>query len=71
MMTSAPHALETWLEKKKMSKFEFAKKIDASPQAVWRYCRGQRIPRPEIMQRIMEVTRNQVTSKDFYENHRK
>lgn len=46
---------------------EFARLIGVgSRMAVLRYRRGERIPRPDVMRRIVEVTQGQVGPADFY-----
>lgn len=45
---------------------EFAKSISVSVQAIHRYSRGERVPRPAIMAKITEVTAGAVTPNDFY-----
>lgn len=44
----------------------FAGAIGVSYQAVWRYLAGERIPAPDVMVRIKEVTKGAVTADDFY-----
>ena len=47
---------------------EFARLIGVgSRMAVMRYRRGERIPRPEVMRRIVEVTNGAVGPADFYD----
>lgn len=46
----------------------FAGEVGVSVEAVRRYARGKRLPRPAIMERIVEATDGAVTVQDFY-NH--
>jgi predicted transcriptional regulator len=48
-----------------------AKILGVSHQAVFKWASGERVPRPLIMLRIMEVTKGQVTLESFYELARK
>lgn len=43
-----------------------AELIDVTPQAVERYVNGKRIPEPEVMAKIFEVTGGAVSANDFY-----
>ena len=43
----------------------FAKRIGCSTQAVYRYIKGQRIPRPAMMRKIMDAANGAVTPTDF------
>lgn len=45
---------------------EFARRIGDSPQNVFRYATGASIPRPDKMERIVEVTEGRVQPNDFY-----
>ena len=58
--------LSEWLHKNNTSAADFAESIDLSVQAAYKYIGGERIPRPEIMKRISEVTLGAVTPNDFY-----
>ena len=52
----------------KIGDAEFARLIGVgSRMAVMRYRRGERIPRPDVMRRIVEVTEGQVGPADFYD----
>jgi transcriptional regulator with XRE-family HTH domain len=46
---------------------EFAKEIEVSPQSLYRYINGERIPDREVMPRITKATENQVTADSFYQ----
>lgn len=59
--------LTTYLEKHGISAAEFARKIGAkSRMTVTRYCRGDRMPPRDAMNKIVEVTGGEVTHSDFY-----
>ena len=58
--------LSEYIKSNSLTDAEFAAKGPFSRGAVikWRY--GQRIPRPDQMRRISEVTDGQVTANDFF-----
>lgn len=58
--------LEAYLARKGMKQAEFARALGVSEMAVSRYVRG-RVPEPEIMARIIVVTKKKVRPNDFYE----
>ena len=47
------------------SRKEFAKMIGSSPQAIYRYEDGDRVPAPKVMHKIVEATGGDVTPNDF------
>ncbi len=59
--------LKDWLKVKGITGKEFAKKLSVDEQTVSRYCVGKRIPDPDIMRRIAELTAGAVMANDFYE----
>ena len=62
--------LETWLSGSNKTIAQFRKELGVSSIATtYRYLRGERIPRPEIMRRISEITNGQVTPDDFYDSN--
>ncbi|MFC3227362.1 helix-turn-helix domain-containing protein [Marinibaculum pumilum] len=58
--------LADFLKREGISGAEFARRIGVKHPTVSRYLDGQRIPRPEQMQRIHEVTNGEVGPADFY-----
>jgi predicted transcriptional regulator len=40
--------------------------IGSSPQAIYRYEDGDRVPAPKVMHKIVEVTGGDVTPNDFF-----
>jgi transcriptional regulator with XRE-family HTH domain len=58
--------LAEYLEKNHLSAVEFARSLKISSQRVGAYVRGERIPRPAMLQRIIKATNQQVTANDFY-----
>jgi len=58
--------LKDFLEKEGISNAEFAKRIGVSKMTISRYVRGEAIPKPDIMRRIVKDTKNKVTANDFY-----
>ena len=58
--------LERWIEANGHDEAAFAVLIGTTEMAVRRYCRGDRIPAKEQMQRIWQATNGDVTPNDFY-----
>ena len=58
--------LSDYLRDHDLTAARFAEKIGVSQQAVQRYARGTRMPRPPIMARIEEATGGAVQAQDFY-----
>ena len=58
--------LEEFLQKEGISYPEFAAKIGVSLQSIYRYTAGTRLPERQVMARIMEETRGEVTADSFY-----
>ncbi len=50
-----------------MTPAAFARLIGVTRNAVHRYVRGERMPAPEVMERIVQVTEGAVTPNDFYD----
>jgi DNA-binding transcriptional regulator YiaG len=57
--------LTDYLNLESMTHADFARLIEVSREAVRLWTAGERTPRKEQMQRIMEVTDGQVTPNDF------
>lgn len=57
--------LSDFLSEHKLSHAEFGRKIERSAAAVSRYVSGSRIPRPDDMVKIIDVTGGAVTPNDF------
>lgn len=58
--------LRTYIDREKLTPTQFAALIRVSVAAFHRYLLGERIPRPEIMERITTVTGGEVQPNDFY-----
>jgi transcriptional regulator with XRE-family HTH domain len=58
--------LRTYLDRHTQSLPAFADRLGISNQALHRYLNGERLPRPEIMERIARETGGQVRVQDFY-----
>jgi len=58
--------LSDYLETKRIGDATFAGQIGTTAMAVSRYRRAQRIPRPEILEKIAAVTSGEVGPSDFY-----
>lgn len=59
--------LSKFLEERGETIAEFAERINLSHEAVRRYAARERIPRADIMPRIIEATAGQVQPNDFFE----
>ncbi len=59
--------LISYIEAHGLTQAEFARKIGANVMAISRYCRGEQIPRPNTMRRIVEATDGAVKPSDFYD----
>lgn len=60
-------SLAEFLDSENLSDAAFAKLIGITRQAVHRYRRGDRIPDPKTMAKIVKATKGAVTPNDFYE----
>ena len=58
--------LREYLMSNRITHREFGKMIGAHSKEVGAYTTGGRMPRPERMKRIAEVTKGAVTANDFY-----
>jgi 3,4-dihydroxy 2-butanone 4-phosphate synthase/GTP cyclohydrolase II len=63
--------LSAWLDREKIKRIDFAKRIGVTPQAITGYCDGEFEPRKEIKKRIFEETGGEVTPTDFMFTPRK
>lgn len=59
--------LHDWMARVAKTPDEIAEVLDVTGEAVRRYARGARMPRPEICKRIHELTGGAVTAQDLYE----
>lgn len=57
--------LAEWLEREKISRSEFARRIDVSPGAVTGWCDGSFWINKDKAQRIFDETNGEVTPTDF------
>lgn len=58
--------LKEWIEKSGKSVKEVADELKCNYEDVRRYCAGKVIPRPDRMQKIVELTGGEVQPNDFY-----
>jgi transcriptional regulator with XRE-family HTH domain len=58
--------LRSYLDARDMSIAVFADLLGVSVQTVHRYVNGDRLPRPDVMVKIAEVTGGTVKPNDFY-----
>jgi transcriptional regulator with XRE-family HTH domain len=60
--------LEAYLNHNKIPVATFAEQIGVARQTVYSYFKGKvkKIPSPEVMEKITEVTNHSVTPNDFY-----
>ena len=59
--------LRDFLADRNLSEAELGRLLGVGQATVNRYIRGERIPRPEVMRRIVEVTEGKVGPADFYD----
>lgn len=59
--------LELWIEKSGKTQEQIAADLGVTQGSVSRWCAGEAIPRPEMMQKIVEYTGGEVQPNDFYE----
>ncbi|MEM7625873.1 MAG: helix-turn-helix transcriptional regulator [Planctomycetota bacterium] len=57
--------LSDYLISQQLGPAEFARRIGVGRMSIHRYIRGERFPRPEVLQRIYQATAGQVTPNDF------
>ena len=58
--------LKTYIEAQGLNTVSFGKLLETTSIAVSRYCNGDRIPKKDIMKRIVAITGGQVQPNDFY-----
>jgi transcriptional regulator with XRE-family HTH domain len=58
--------LRTYLDRNPQSMPALAERLGVSRQALYRYVNGDRLPQPEIMERITKATNGLVRASDFY-----
>ena len=58
--------LREYLDDRKFSADAFGGIVGVSGHAVLKWIRGERVPRPEIMEKIVKATRGTVQPNDFY-----
>lgn len=65
--------LETFLTENEMSRSDFARIVGVSEVSICRYIANQRMPKRDVLSKIMEATNGAVTPNDFVrhevENH--
>lgn len=66
MVNSLTMKLRTYLDVNSIGPADFAGMIKVSTAALHRYMAGDRIPRPEILERISNVTNGAVKPNDFF-----
>jgi transcriptional regulator with XRE-family HTH domain len=60
--------LKTYLSENSVSLSEFARLVGASEGGIRKWLTGERVPRPEAVRKIQEVTGGAVTANDFFES---
>lgn len=58
--------LKEWIKKENKTQQEVADALGVAQGLVSSWCNGERLPRPENMQKITEYTNGEVTPNDFY-----
>lgn len=59
--------LQAYLTLKKLTHLEFGKLIGASEHGVRKWARGERVPRPDAVRKIQDVTEGAVSPADFFD----
>ena len=59
--------LKEWLHANNVKQSDFALQIDVEPGTISRYLSGERIPAQDIAEKIIRVTRGEVTTADLYD----
>ncbi|GGJ14033.1 helix-turn-helix domain-containing protein [Neoroseomonas lacus] len=59
--------LRDFMLARELSEAQLGRLLGIGQATVNRYVRGERIPRPEVMRRIVEVTKGAVGPADFYD----
>ena len=60
------HPLDEWIINQVSTRKEFAGKLDISVATLSRYLSRDRVPKPEIMRKIIEATGGAITPENFY-----
>ena len=60
------HPLDEWIINQVLTRKEFADKLDISVATLSRYLSRDRVPKPEIMRKIIEATGGIITPETFY-----
>lgn len=63
--TAGGMKLSDYLITQQITPAEFARRIGVGRMSVHRYIRGERFPRPDVLQRIHQATKGRVTPNDF------
>lgn len=58
--------LDYFLKKSKITQAELAEALGVSIASAYRYTHCERVPRKDIMQKLVKFTGGQVTANDFY-----
>jgi len=58
--------LQTYLDTNAIAPAKFAGSINVTPTALGRYLSGDRIPRPDVLRRIVSETQGKVQPNDFF-----
>ena len=61
--------LRAWRNERGLTRRQFADRIGVQPNAIVKWERGERTPRPESIRRIADVTCGEVTANDFIDLH--
>lgn len=59
--------LKSYISDNGMTYRQFGEKVGASERAVIKWCRGERVPRQEMLRKIEAGTAGTVTANDFIE----
>lgn len=59
--------LKEFIENNRITQIELAEMLGVHASAICHYVNGKRIPEPDIMRAIKNLTNGQVSANDFYE----
>ena len=60
--------LKEWIEKEHKTQQEVADAIGVAQGQVSAWCSGDKMPRPDNVRKIVEITHGEVQPNDFYKN---
>ena len=62
--------LSLWMKKNNISDNKLARLLGVGGPAVWKWRKGIRLPREDLMRKIFDITQESVTPNDFFMNRK-